>query len=92
MVADALVRRYGCHVVGLDQSQDMLALARQRNGTFDDLVIGRAERMPFPDASFDHLTFTYLLRYVDDPAATMRELARVLRRAVASGGCCLNAD
>ena len=32
-----------------------------------------------PDASFDALTFTYLLRYVDDPPATMRELARVLR-------------
>ncbi|HLZ47863.1 MAG TPA: class I SAM-dependent methyltransferase, partial [Candidatus Limnocylindria bacterium] len=38
-----------------------------------------AERLPFPDASFDHVTFTYLLRYVDDPAATLRELARVLR-------------
>jgi ubiquinone/menaquinone biosynthesis C-methylase UbiE len=79
MVAEALVRRYGCHVVGIDQSQDMLALARERNGTFDDLVVGRAEHMPFPDASFDHLTFTYLLRYVDDPAATMRELARVVK-------------
>src|SRR5439155_3254113 len=79
MVAEALVRKYGCHVVGIDQSQDMLALARRRNGTFDDLVVGRAEQMPFPDASFDHLTFTYLLRYVDDPAATMRELARVVK-------------
>jgi hypothetical protein len=35
--------------------------------------------LPFPDAAFDHLTFTYLLRYVDDPAATMRELARVAK-------------
>ena len=32
-----------------------------------------------PHAAFDHLTFTYLLRYVDDPAATLRELARVVR-------------
>ncbi|OLC51978.1 MAG: hypothetical protein AUH85_18055 [Chloroflexi bacterium 13_1_40CM_4_68_4] len=79
MVAEALVRQYGCRVVGIDQSQDMLALARERNGTFDDLVVGRAEQMPFPDASFDHLTFTYLLRYVDDPATTMRELARVVK-------------
>jgi len=31
------------------------------------------------DAEFDHLSFTYLLRYVDDPAATMRELARVVK-------------
>jgi demethylmenaquinone methyltransferase/2-methoxy-6-polyprenyl-1,4-benzoquinol methylase len=79
MVAAELVRTYGCRVVGLDQSADMLAVARTRDGVFEDLVEGRAEHLPFPDASFDHLTFTYLLRYVDDPAATMRELARVVK-------------
>ena len=42
-------------------------------------VLGRAEELPFPDASFDALTVTYLLRYVDDPGATLRELARVVR-------------
>jgi demethylmenaquinone methyltransferase/2-methoxy-6-polyprenyl-1,4-benzoquinol methylase len=35
--------------------------------------------LPFDDASFDALTFTYLLRYVADAAATLRELARVVR-------------
>jgi demethylmenaquinone methyltransferase/2-methoxy-6-polyprenyl-1,4-benzoquinol methylase len=44
-----------------------------------ELIEGEAEALPFADASFDALTFTYLLRYVDDPAATMRELARVVR-------------
>ncbi|HWJ44420.1 MAG TPA: class I SAM-dependent methyltransferase, partial [Gaiellaceae bacterium] len=43
------------------------------------LVEGRAEELPFPDATFDALTFTYLLRYVADPAETLRELARVVR-------------
>src|SRR5213076_2257774 len=33
----------------------------------------------FEDASFDGLTVTYLLRYVDDPAVTLEELARVVR-------------
>jgi demethylmenaquinone methyltransferase/2-methoxy-6-polyprenyl-1,4-benzoquinol methylase len=42
------------------------------------LVAGRAEELPFPDAAFDAVTFTYLLRYVADPAATLRELTRVL--------------
>ena len=42
-------------------------------------TLGRAERLPFADQTFDAVTFTYLLRYVDDPEATMRELARVLR-------------
>lgn len=44
-----------------------------------ELIEGQAEDLPFGDGSFDALTFTYLLRYVDDPAATMRELARVVR-------------
>jgi demethylmenaquinone methyltransferase/2-methoxy-6-polyprenyl-1,4-benzoquinol methylase len=44
-----------------------------------ELMEGEAEALPFADASFDALTFTYLLRYVDDPAATVRELARVVR-------------
>ena len=50
------------------------------------LVAGRAERLPFRDAAFDALTFTYLLRYVADPLATLRELARVVKpgRPVAS--------
>ena len=43
------------------------------------LIAGRGEQLPFPDATFDALTFTYLLRYVDDPEATLRELARVVK-------------
>lgn len=78
-MAAALHERYACRVTGIDQSPDMLRTARDRNGLFTGLVRGRAERLPFPDASFDHVTFTYLLRYVDDPPATLRELARVLR-------------
>src|SRR5439155_279499 len=46
----------------------------------------RAEQLPFPAASFDAVTFTYLLRYVADPAATLRELARVLRPAGGMAG------
>ncbi len=79
MVAQALHARYGCTMVGIDQSADMLRLARTRDGVYETIVEGRAEQLPFPDAAFDHLTFTYLLRYVDDPAATMRELARVVK-------------
>jgi demethylmenaquinone methyltransferase / 2-methoxy-6-polyprenyl-1,4-benzoquinol methylase len=84
-VAIELTRRTGCHVVGLDQSVEMLDAGRRRVEAADlgdriELVVGIAERLPFEDASFDGLTFTYLLRYVDDPAATMRELARVVRR------------
>jgi demethylmenaquinone methyltransferase/2-methoxy-6-polyprenyl-1,4-benzoquinol methylase len=86
MVAAALARRYGAEVVGLDQSPEMLAGARARLDRSPalrvTLIEGEAERLPFADGAFDHLTFTYLLRYVEDPQATLRELARV----VAPGG------
>jgi demethylmenaquinone methyltransferase / 2-methoxy-6-polyprenyl-1,4-benzoquinol methylase len=78
-VARELMRQKGCSVVGLDQSPEMLAEARRRLGSTVQLVEGSAERLQFPDASFDALTFTYLLRYVADPAKTLRELARVVR-------------
>jgi demethylmenaquinone methyltransferase / 2-methoxy-6-polyprenyl-1,4-benzoquinol methylase len=85
MVAQALVQRYGCTVVGVDQSAEMLGGAQARIaadpalGSRVSLVRGEAERLPFGDEEFDHLTFTYLLRYVEDPGSTMRELARVVK-------------
>jgi len=78
LVAEALLAR-GFRVTGLDQSPGMLAHARARFGDRVGLVEASADALPFPDASFDHLTFTYLLRYVDDPGATLAELARVVR-------------
>jgi demethylmenaquinone methyltransferase/2-methoxy-6-polyprenyl-1,4-benzoquinol methylase len=88
MVATALVRRYGCSVVGLDQSPEMLSGAQAkldadlRLAGQIQLVRGEAESLPFAEGEFDQLTFTYLLRYVEDPGATLSELARVVR----SGG------
>ena len=85
LVAQSLVKRYGCEVVGIDQSPQMLAAARRRVAADKrlteqiSLVQGEAEHLPFADDEFDHLTFTYLLRYVDEPGATMTELARVVR-------------
>jgi len=79
LVAVELARRYNCRVVGLDRSADMLGEAARRDGLIAGLVNARAEGLPFADASFDHVTFTYLLRYVDDPAAVVRELSRVLK-------------
>jgi len=78
LVAASLLRR-GFVVTGVDQSPEMLAVARHRFGCGVTLVEASAESLPFEDASFDHLTFTYLLRYVDDPATTLCELARVVR-------------
>jgi demethylmenaquinone methyltransferase / 2-methoxy-6-polyprenyl-1,4-benzoquinol methylase len=79
LVAQALVRAHGCRVVAVDQSPEMLAEARRRVNGNVELVEASADALPFTDGEFDALTFTYLLRYVDDPAVTLRELARVVR-------------
>jgi demethylmenaquinone methyltransferase / 2-methoxy-6-polyprenyl-1,4-benzoquinol methylase len=78
-VARELLRQKGCAVVGVDQSPEMLAVAREHLPATVKLVEASAERLPFEDASFDALTVTYLLRYVDEPGATLAELARVVR-------------
>ena len=82
LVIRELHRRYGCRITGLDQSAGMLQGARERTAALGDavtLVEGRAEALPFGEATFDGLTCTYLLRYVDDVDATLAGLARVLK-------------
>lgn len=83
-VALQLVERSDADVVGLDVSPAMMDVARGRLREAEatgrvSLVLGEAQRLPFADGAFDAVTFAYLLRYVEDPAATLRELARVVR-------------
>ena len=83
LVARELAHR-NVRVIGLDQSPAMTARGREavREYGLQDrvrFVLGQAQSLPFEDASFDAVTFTYLLRYVDDPATTVAELVRVLR-------------
>jgi demethylmenaquinone methyltransferase/2-methoxy-6-polyprenyl-1,4-benzoquinol methylase len=82
-VALMLARRTDADITGVDLTEQMLRRGAARVAAQGEhrvrLTVGRAEQLPFPDATFDALTFTYLLRYVADPAATLRELARVVR-------------
>jgi len=83
-VAIQLARRSSARVVGIDLTEQMLRRG-QANVARAGLVgrvslnVGRAERLPFRDATFDGLSFTYLLRYVADPQATLEELVRVVK-------------
>lgn len=83
-VALQLAARTAARVTGVDLSPDMLGqgAANVARSPYADRVVllrGRGEQLPFADATFDALTFTYLLRYVADPAATIAELARVVK-------------
>lgn len=83
-VAIAMARRYGCRVTGLDQSSEMLhagrdRIARARLEGRIELIEAKAQAMPFEDETFDAVTSTYFLRYVDDVPAAIRELVRVAK-------------
>jgi demethylmenaquinone methyltransferase/2-methoxy-6-polyprenyl-1,4-benzoquinol methylase len=83
-VALAIARRCHVGVVGVDLNEPMLrqGLRNVRNAGLDGevtLLVGQAERLPFAADTFDAVSFSYLLRYVDDPEATIHELARCLR-------------
>ena len=84
LVSRELAARRRVTVVALDASEPMLRAgvpANELAGLSQQIrpVLGRAETLPFADGAFDAVTFTYLVRYVEDPVATIRELARVLR-------------
>ena len=92
-VADRMARTLDVKVVGVDLSAEMLQGARRRisNRRLDgrvSLLMGRAENLAFTDGCFDAVCFTYLLRYVDDPAATLEEIVRVLK----PGGCLISLE
>jgi len=83
-VAMEIADHHNGQIVGLDVSHSMLqaGLSAIEKRSLDDriqLTQGRAEHLPFPDETFDTVVFTYLLRYVQDPDATVRELSRVLK-------------
>lgn len=83
-VALAIARATSATVVGVDLNEPMLrqGLANVRAANRMGQVVlaaGRGERLPLADASVDAISFSYLLRYVEDPAATIAEMARCLR-------------
>lgn len=66
----------GHHIVALDQSEDMISRLDVPGAR---RLLATAESLPLRDGTFDALIFGYLLRYVEDPQAAMRELSRVVR-------------
>lgn len=83
-IARRIAENSGAQVTGVDLTEAMLLqgarhVAEDGHGDRIRLVAGRAEQLPFAAATFDGLVFSYLLRYVADPEATLRELARVVK-------------
>jgi demethylmenaquinone methyltransferase / 2-methoxy-6-polyprenyl-1,4-benzoquinol methylase len=64
-------------VTGIDPSPKMIANAKVPAGV--QMLIGSAESIPFPDASFDFLSMGYALRHIGDLRTAFREFHRVLK-------------
>jgi ArsR family transcriptional regulator len=80
------------HAVGIDQSREMLALARANlaRAGIDNAEIRQADMyaLPFEAQSFDVVTIHHVLHYADDPASALAEAARVTK----AGGVVLVVD
>lgn len=73
--------RHGADVIGLDSDPAMLGAARTRarkDGVSLAFQEGRAEALPFADASFDVVLAITVLCFVPDPHAAMKEISRAL--------------
>ena len=75
LLRDALAT--GATVTGLDHSEEMVRLARER-APGADVVLGSAERLPFPDASFTAIAMSIVFFFLDYPVGALRECRRVL--------------
>ena len=81
LIAAQMVGEQG-HVTGIDMTQEMLAKARaaaaEMEATNVEFVEGEAERLPFPDASFDVVISNGVIDLVPDKDAVFAELFRAL--------------
>ncbi|HEX9384969.1 MAG TPA: class I SAM-dependent methyltransferase [Anaerolineales bacterium] len=80
----AAARAYEGRVVGVDQSETMLAMARRRNHALIkagriELHLGSAGQLPFHDATFDKAMTINSHHIWPDPVAGLREIKRTLR-------------
>jgi ubiquinone biosynthesis O-methyltransferase len=72
----------GANVVGIDASGSMIDAARQRADRAQadvDFKVATAQQLPFPPERFDAVVAVTILCFVDDAAAVIQEIARVLR-------------
>lgn len=74
--ASVLAAQRGAHVSGLDASEALIAIARERVPE-GDFRVGDLEALPFGEKVFDAVIASLSVQYATDPVAALRELKRV---------------
>jgi SAM-dependent methyltransferase len=69
----------GAAATGIDHSEEMVALARER-APGATVLVGEAERLPFDDGTFTALAMSIVFFFLADPVGVLRECRRVLVR------------
>ena len=77
---DLLAKQQAAHYAGLDLSPEMIRIARQKDIPGAELTEGSADRLPFPDESFDIVTCSQSFHHYPYPEKAMAEAFRVLRK------------
>lgn len=74
------VNRMGVSVVGVDLTEEMIRMAQtKRIDCLNLLSVADAQRLPFPDESFDAVVSCYVVKYCSPFSALASEATRVLR-------------
>jgi SAM-dependent methyltransferase len=82
-----LVRRLGAGAVSaVDPSEPFVAAMRERFPAMD-VRLSAAERLPFPDGTFDAVLAQLVVHFMTDPVAGLREMARVTRPGGVVAAC-----
>ena len=78
-------REKRCAVIGIDSSAEMLEIARNKLGDSTELILGKADDLPFSDNEFDIVTLITSLEISCDPQKVLAEAIRVCRGRVFVG-------
>jgi SAM-dependent methyltransferase len=70
----------GAAATGIDHSEEMVALARER-APGAEVIVGQAERLPFEGGAFTAVAMSVVFFFLDDPVGVLRECRRVLGRS-----------
>lgn len=76
---DLLVKQRSANYCGLDLSEEMIKVAQGKKIPGAEFIMGSADRLPYPDESFDAVTCSQSFHHYPYPEKAMQEAYRVLK-------------